>query len=287
MMLLQILCTPPLLVIKPIGQHKRRHQTPPINRIAHPRTDDLRPAGPICATHRHKVRHSLLIKIASKQRRHPRRRQEEDDVEKRVVVLGSVALVVAGGFGGRVIFIFAVRVVEGGGWKRAGFDGGAERGLAHIAARLGLLGYEAVLVVFGTHLRVAIAVAVALRAEGKAVCCGAGGRVCDGDKGYYGADDDGGLAGAACADEWVALVVVGLHAHSGECQVGAVDGYDGGLGKACAGVDVLNSRVDRYDGCDEEEKKVDLSMSVTGLTSKAEMHTVMAAWFMPHPLLAK
>jgi hypothetical protein len=49
------------------------------------------------------------------------------------------------------------------------------------------------------------------------------------------------------------LVVVGFHADGGEGQVGAVDGYDGGLGEAGAGVDVLNCGVDGDDGGDEEE----------------------------------
>jgi hypothetical protein len=59
------------------------------------------------------------------------------------------------------------------------------------------------------------------------------------------------------------------------------------LSEAGAGVDVLDGGVDRDDGRDEEEKEIDLCMSVTHLASKVDMHTVIAAWFMPHPLLAK
>jgi hypothetical protein len=92
-------------------------------------------------------------------------------------------------------------------------------------------------------------------------------------------------------------VVVGLHADSGEGQVGAVDGDDGGLGETSAGVDVLDGGVDGDDGCDEQEQEVDLDVSVAGYMSvrptrvsgqhEFKVRTVMAAWFMPHPLLAK
>lgn len=92
-----------------------------------------------------------------------------------------------------------------------------------------------------------------MRAEGEAVGRGACGSVGDGHESHNGADDDGSLAGAACADERVALVVVGLHAYRGEGQVGAVDCDDGRLGEAGTRIDILDGGVDRYNGCDEEE----------------------------------
>jgi hypothetical protein len=125
--------------------------------------------------------------------------------------------------------------------------------LAHIATGFGLLGDEAVFVVIATNRRVAVAVRVTLGAEGEAVCGGAGGCVCDGNESDDCADDDGCFAGAARADERVALVVVGFHTDGGEGQVGAVDGDDGGLGETRLGVDILDGRVNGGDGGDEEE----------------------------------
>lgn len=208
-------------------------------------------------------------------------------MEETVVVLRSVTLVVTGCLGRRIVLIFGVGVVECRSGEGSRLDGSAESSLAHVAARLGLLGDETVLVVIGADLRVAIAVGIALRAEGQAIGGGTGGGVGDGDEGDDGADDDGGLAGAACADQWVALVVVGLHADSGEGQVGAVDGDDGGLGETGAGVDILDGGVDRDDGGGEQEQEVDLRCQSQVVMVNVIVRTVMAAWFMPHPLLAK
>jgi hypothetical protein len=243
------------LIIKPIRQAQRRHQTPSINRITHPRTDNLGPTRPISPADRYKALHDrLLIKATRQQRRHPRRAQEENNVEKRIVVLRCVAFVVARTLSrGVVIFVFGIRIVEGRGGEGTGFDGGAERGLAHIPPGLGLLRNQTMLVIVCSDSRISVAVRVALGAEGEAVSGGAGGGVCDGYESDDCTDDDGCFAGAAGADERVALVVVGFHADGGEGQVGAVDGDDGGLGEARAGVDVLDGGVDGGDGGDEEE----------------------------------
>lgn len=148
-------------------------------------------------------------------------------MEKSVVVLCGVPLVVSRCLGGRIVFILRIGIVKSGGRKRARLNSSAKGSLAHIAARRRLLGDKTVLVVFGAHLRISITVRVALRAESKTVGGGTGRCVGDGDEGNNGTDDDGGLPSAACANERVALVVVRLHAHGGESQVGAVNGHDG------------------------------------------------------------
>lgn len=104
----QLLNTTLLLVIKPIRQYQRRDQAPRIDRVAHPRANDLRPAGPVCASHRHEIRHSLLVKVAREQGSDPGGAEEKDDMEETVVVLCCVALVVAWCLGGRLVLVFAV-----------------------------------------------------------------------------------------------------------------------------------------------------------------------------------
>jgi hypothetical protein len=118
-----------------------------------------------------------------------------------------------------------------------------------------------VLVVLGANARVAVAVRVSLRTESQAVGCCARCRVGHGDEGDNGADDDRGLACAACADERVALVIVGLHADCRQGKVGTVDCDNGRLGKSSAGVNTLNSGVDRDYGGNQEQQQVDLHMS--------------------------
>ena len=54
-----------------------------------------------------------------------------------------------------------------------------------------------------------------LGAEGDALGSGAGGGVCDCEHCDDGADDDGGGAGTAGADEGVAVLVVGFHGDGG------------------------------------------------------------------------
>lgn len=180
-------------------------------------------------------------------------------MEERIVVLCSIALVVTRVFTRRwLVFVFAVRVVKCRGREGSAFDGGAEGSLAHVAAGFGLLSDETMFVVVATDLGVAIAVRVSLSTEGEAVGCGTGGSIGDGHKGDDCADDDGGFAGAAGADERVALVVVGFHADCGHGEVGAVYCYDGGLGQAGAGVYVLDGGVDGDYGGDEEHKEIDL-----------------------------
>lgn len=43
-------------------------------------------------------------------------------------------------------------------------------------------------------------------------------------------------------------MVVRFHAHSGQGEISAVDGYDGGLRETCSGVYVLYCGVNRCDG---------------------------------------
>jgi hypothetical protein len=147
-------------------------------------------------------------------------------MEKSVVVLCGVPLIVSRRLGGRIVRIVRIGIVKSGGRKRARLNSSAKGGLTHIAARRWLLGNKAVLVVFGAHLRIAVTVRVALRAESETVGGGTGRSVGDGHEGDDGTDDDGGFPSAACANERVALVVVRLHAHGGESQVGAVNGHD-------------------------------------------------------------
>lgn len=143
------------------------------------------------------------------------------------------------------------------------------------------------LIVVGANLAVAVTVGIALRAEGETVSGGTGGGVGDGDEGDDCANDDGGFSGATSADQRVALVVVRFHANGGEGQVGAVDGHDGRLGEAGAGIDILDGGVDRDDRRDQKEEEVDLGLSVVWAKFGVRVRTVMAAWFMPHPLFAK
>lgn len=104
------------------------------------------------------------------------------------------------------------------------------------------------LVVFGANLGVAVSVRVALGAKSEAVCCCAGGGVGDCNECDNRADDDGRLTSSPGANEGIALMVVGFHAHGRQGEVCAVDGYDGGLGEACSGVYVLYCGMDRGDG---------------------------------------
>jgi len=53
------------------------------------------------------------------------------------------------------------------------------------------------------------------------------------------------------------VLVVGLHADCGEGEVGAVDGNDAGLSKACAGIGFLNVGVYGDDGDADQEEEVD------------------------------
>lgn len=69
-------------------------------------------------------------------------------------------------------------------------------------------------------------------------------RVGDCEHSNDGADDDGSRTSAASADQRVALVVVGFHGDGGHGQVGAVDGYHGGLGEPGLRVVFLDCGVD-------------------------------------------
>lgn len=179
-------------------------------------------------------------------------------MEERVVVLRGVAFVVAWVLGRRIVLVFAVRIIESGGGEGARFNSGAEGSLAHVTARFRLLGNETVLVVVGANLGIPVAVGVALSAEREAVSCGTCSCVCDCDEGDDGTNDDGGFTCTASTNEWIALVVVRFHAHSGKGEVRAVDCDDGGLSQTSAGVDVLNGRVDGDDRRYEEKNQVDL-----------------------------
>ena len=131
-----------------------------------------------------------------------------------LVVFAAVAVVVAG---------FGVIVgVEGVSGERAGFDGRAEGFGAHGSARsVGLGVDQAVLAVFIWDFGVG---ACALGAERNALGCGSGGGVGDCEHGDDGANDDGCGSGAFCADQGIAVAVVGFHADGGHGEVGAIDG---------------------------------------------------------------
>ena len=96
-----------------------------------------------------------------------------------------------------------------------------------------------------------------LAAEGDALGSGAGGGVCDCEHGDDCTDDDGGGAGAAGANERVAVLVVGLHGDGGHGEVGAVDGYHGGLGESGLRIVFLDCGVDGDCRDDEEDDEVD------------------------------
>ncbi len=177
-------------------------------------------------------------------------------MEEAVVVLGAASLVVFAA----VAVVLGVGVggvvVEGVGGEGAGFDGGAQGFGAHLAPRGAWLRvHQPVLRVVGADFAVGVVRGVV--AEGDALRCGAGCGVGDCEHGYDGADDDGGGAGAARADQGVAVMVVGFHADGRHGEVGAVDGDHGGLGEAGLGVVFLDAWVDGDGGDDEEHEEVD------------------------------
>ena len=113
---------------------------------------------------------------------------------------------------------------------------------------------QAVFIVVGGELGVGVA---AVGAHGEALRCGAGGCVGDCEHGDDGAEDDGGGAGAAGADQGVAVFIVGFHGDSREGQVRTVDGYHGGLGETGSRVRFLDCWLDGDEGYDDEEEKVE------------------------------
>lgn len=181
-------------------------------------------------------------------------------MEQRVVVLCRVALIitwvllVAGPF----VLVVAVRVVKRRGGQGTRFYGSAKCGLAHFTTRFGLLGNETVFVVFGTDLGISVSVRVTLGAKSQAVCRCTSGGVCDSNEGNNCTNDDGRLTGTASTDQWVALMIIGLHSHSRHGEVCAVNGYNGRLGETSARVYVLYRRVNRSNGRDQEQDEVDL-----------------------------
>lgn len=185
-------------------------------------------------------------------------------MEQCVVVLCSVALIVTWVLlvAGLFVLVVAVRVVKRRGGQRTRFYGSPECGLAHFTTRFGLLGNEAVFIIFGTDLGITVSVRIALSAKSQAVCCCTSSSVCDSNKGDNCANDDGRLTGTASTDQWVALMIIGLHSYSGHGEVGAVNGYNGRLGETSARVYILYRRVNRSDGRDQEQDEVDLWMSV-------------------------
>ena len=232
-------------VPKPVRQHHRRHQTPPKNPIAHPRTHNLHPTGPVGPPHGREIARVLEVDILRQEGGHPASRQHEDHVEQAVIVLSPEFLIILAAPAiahpvHRIIIIIVV--VERVGRQGPGLDGGTEGFGAHLPARgRGLLVDEAVLGVVGADFAVRVA---RVAAERDPLRGGAGGGVGDGEHGEHRTEDDGGGAGAAGPDQRVAVVVVGLHAHGGHGEVGAVDGDDGGLGEAGLGVVFLDGRVD-------------------------------------------
>ena len=241
----------PRLIVKPIWQHERSDQRPCVDAVANPCADDLRPAGPVCSSNGDEAtRHILLVEVGGEESSDPCCAEEEDDVEESVVVLRRVALVIARVLLARrlIVLVLAVRVVESRSGKRAGLYSGAQGSLAHVATGFRLLCDETMLVVFSADLGVAVSVRVALGAKSEAVCCCAGGGVGNSDESDNGADDDSRLTSSTGTDQGVALMVVRFHAHSGQGEISAVDGYNGGLGETCSGVDVLYCGVNRCDG---------------------------------------
>ncbi|CAG8571471.1 7424_t:CDS:2, partial [Scutellospora calospora] len=85
--------TPPSsLVLEPVGQDDRSHQSPTKDTVAHPRAHNLDPASPVSATDGHEVLVSgvqvlVCADVLGQQRRDPGCGQHEDEVEERVVVL--------------------------------------------------------------------------------------------------------------------------------------------------------------------------------------------------------
>ena len=238
----------------PIGKHAWRNDRPSVDSITQPRANDLDPASPVRPSDGREVTARALRGDALRQqRRHPARRHQEDQVEETVVVLRAIAFVVFAVF--RVVLVVGVIVVvEGGGWESARCDGCLECFGAHLPMGGWLLRDQAVFVVVGGELSVGVA---AVGAHGEALGCGAGGRVGDREHGDNGAEDDGGSAGTAGADQGVAVFVVGFHGDGREGQVGAVDCYHCGLGEAGSRVRLLDGWLDGDDGYDDEEEKVE------------------------------
>ena len=154
-----------------------------------------------------------------------------------LVVLDCVAIV-------RVIVVIVQRI----GGKTPRLDCRAEGFSAHFPARV------ARLLVDHAVLRLVLAEADVRvrcrRGEREALGRGAGGGVGDRQHGDDGAEDDGRGAGSGVGvyQGVVAALVVRFHGHGGEGEVGAVDGYDGGLSEARAGVEFLDRGVDGDEG---------------------------------------
>ena len=193
------------LVVESIRKNKGSNQAPGVDPVAYPCADDLRPTRPVRSSNRHEVSlHVLLIKVSGEKRSDPCCAKEEDDVEKSVVVLCGVTFVVTWILCRSFILVITIRIVQSRCGERSAFNSGTESCLAHFAAGLRLLGYETVLIliIFGSNLRVtvAIAVGVALVAEGEAISCSTGGGVSYSDEGDDGANDDSSLARSTGAD---------------------------------------------------------------------------------------
>lgn len=93
----------------------------------------------------------------------------------------------------------------------------------------------------------------------------AGGGIGDSKESYDSSEDDRSGTRAACAEERVAMLVIGLHGNSGHGEVGAVNGDHGGLGEASGGVVFLDGRVDGSGGDDDCKQKINRNCSYQAL----------------------
>lgn len=145
-------------------------------------------------------------------------------MEQRVIVLRTSPLVIFTSLSIIVIFAIVV-VIECISWKRTCFYSSAQGFGAHLSAgSVRLLIDKAVFRFLVTELGIVLG---AGRVQSDALGCSASGGIGDGEHSDDGADDDRSCAGAASADQGIALLVIRLHADSGHGEVGAVDGDHG------------------------------------------------------------
>lgn len=219
-----------LVHTEPLRQEHRRNQRPQVDGVAHPRTDDLHPAGPIGATNGRKVVHRVGVQILSQERGYPGGRQEEDHVEQRVVVLGGTTLIVFG-----VIFIirFIVAVIEGTGGETTASHGSTECFGTHLTPTGRLLSHKTMFIVLTAQLRIAVPT---LGSQSNSLSGRTRGGIRNGRHGDNRTQDNTGGSGAAGPNQRVALFVVRFHRDSRHSQVGAIRGHHGSLGQARSGV---------------------------------------------------
>ena len=128
----------------------------------------------------------------------------------------------------------------------------------------------------------------ALGAECYALCGSAGCGISNCKHGDYSTDDDRCSTGApSSADKGIAITVVGFHTDCRHGQVGTINCDHGCLSETGFRVEFLNGRVDRDKRYDKEDDEIDLQIYMISYTSRnciKEEFTVIAAWFIEHPL---